>query len=248
MNKMYIHFQTESFDATIKLYENNNEIFSISTTESLNDEIGFEVSDFNEMGINVYPHKTSNYLSYNCKIFLKNDMIYCNNHYIKIFKLPKNHYYIKLYPLSIFNKNLESDKIEVEKNNIKCLDYLEDICGRARVEVYASGNKNILKKEEYFVYLNDEKVETPNEYKLLDFFQSIFANDFKYANSLLTASLQEVLNKNAIKEYFGKFNFCKMVNYYDQISVVIFYEKECQAKVYTCNFDYDKISDIYEIN
>lgn len=231
----------KSFPATIKFYQNKTEIFCVSTTESLSDEINLKFEDTEDFSIYVYPHEKQ-LLSYvadiSCDFSTESNLI-------KIYKLPEENYILKLFPLTLERK-FEGNKIEIDGNNIKRLKFMNDIAGRARVDIFVPNDNSIYKKEEYFVYVNKQKSEAEGEIKLLDFFQSVLACDFNYAQNLLSNSLSNILTKEKIKEFFGEFRDCSLVNYYQEPAVVIFYENS--AKIFAGNYDGEKISDIYEIN
>lgn len=231
----------KTFPATIKFFCENNEIFCVSTTECLGDEINLKIENPENFSVYIYPHEKE-YLSYSAEITadFKTD-----SKLIKLYQLPEENYILKLFPLSLENK-IVGNKVELDGENIKRLSFMNDIAGRARVDVFVSSENSIDKKEEYFVYVNKQQNEVDGELKLLDFFQSVLARDFSYAGNLLTANLANVLSKEKIKNFFGEYEDCCIVNYYDVPAVVLFYETE--AKVFGGNVDGEKIADIYEIN
>ena len=79
-----------------------------------------------------------------------------------------------------------------------------------------------------------------------DFLYFFEKTDFDYAKNLLSPNLSETLSKETIEQYFGKFDDCKIVNYYSNPSVVLFFKNE--AKVFGASFLESKIVDIFEIN
>ena len=244
MQKVFLHI-LKTYSSTIKFFKDNKEIFCVSTSECLSDEINIVVEDAEPFKIFVYPHNTKKYLPFSFDLNLST--IPCSHtELIELYVLPENNVIIKFLPLLKDNNSLSSDIVEISDKKLKRLTFLNDIVGRAKVEVYNPNNALLEKEDEYFVYTNKIETKLLPETILLNFFQSIYANDFTYAQNLLDKKLSDSLSKDAINEFFGKFKFCKLVNYYSISSVVLFYEKA--AKVYACNVVNNKISDIFEIN
>lgn len=234
----------KSYQATIKFFDEGKEIFTVSTSECLGDEINLEIQNPKNFVVYVYPHKTKNFLPFSFNLDLIN--LKSSSSLAQVFSLPENNIVLNLLPLSMQENSISANKIELIDGKLKKLTFLNDICGRAKVEIFSSNEGSLIKEEEYFVYTGKEKKELSNEIILLDFFQSVYANDFTAAQRLLADPLYSKLTKETIKEFFGDFSSCKLVNYYSVPSVVLFYEKD--AKVFSCNITNQKISDIYEIN
>ena len=236
----------KDFPVALKFFSSEKEIFSCCSQEILSDELNLEIKDLNDLKINVYPQNTKKFLPYALKFINENEKLKLESKFAKLFSLPEENYILKLFPLSASSNEFEGNKIEVESGKIKRLCFMQDMAGRAKVEIFAPGEDCLCQTEEYYVYLNKEKRELQTDLVLLDFFEAIATNDFDYAKNLLSPKLSETLSKETIEQYFGKFDDCKIVNYYSNPSVVLFFKNE--AKVFGASFLESKIVDIFEIN
>lgn len=232
------------FEATIKFFENGKEIFCVSTLEQVGDEISLGLENFECVKVFVYPHSKA-FLPYSFSLNNQNNFAIKEN-FAKCFVLPENNLVLKLCSITTGVQEIFADKFEIENENLKKLTFLNDIAGRAKVEVFVANDNNLKKSEEFCVYVNRQTQQVVGEVVLLDFFESIFASDFKHAKSLLSQALSEKLDNETILTYFGNFCSCKLVSYFSTPAVVLFYENT--AKVFACNLDNNKISDVYEIN
>lgn len=232
-----------TFPATIKFFENNKECFCVSTSEQIGDEINLLVEDFVPTKIFVYPHDLKKFLPYS---FFISENFFVKEKNVNVFVLPEKNIVLKLFPALLQSQTFSADKFEIENKDLKKLTFLNDIAGRAKVEVFNADSSKLEKKEEFCVYLNREKQETQSDFLLLDFFESVLAKDFKYATSLLSTKLASTLNIEIIQNYFGNFCSCKIVNYFSVPAVVLFFCNN--AKVFACEQNENKITDIYEIN
>ncbi len=234
----------KSFPMSIKVVEENKDIFSACSSEILGDELNLNLSNANLFSIYVYP-LNKEFLPYSLNFSTQNEKLKLESPYAKLFSLPESHYILELFPLSISKNKFKGNKIEIEQEKIKKLNFLGDMAGRAKVEIFVPFGDSLSQKEEYYVYLNKEKRELQSDLVLLDFFESIYAKDFQYATKLLSSELSEKLSENKIEVFFGNFNKCKIVNYYLSPCVVLLYE--ASAKVFSANFLDNKIADVFEI-
>ena len=241
---MILHI-IKDYPATIKLFNCEAEVFCVSTSECLADEINLEIEDAKILTFKVYPHETKKLLPFSFDLNFTVQTI-SQPRFAKAYFLPENNVMLKLFPLSIGETEFSGNQVEVSNSKIKKLSFLNDISGRARVQIFGATESALKLEEEYFVYTNKEQKELSDEAKFLDFFQSIYAGDFKHALGYVSQSLETRLSKDILKEYFGAFNEVKLVNYYSSLAVVLLYDDF--AKVYCGNISDGKISDIYEIN
>lgn len=236
----------KDYPISLKFFEDEKEIFSCCSQEILGDELNLEIIDLNNLKISVYPQNTKKFLPYSLKFNTSDEKLVLESKYAKLFSLPENNYVLKLFPLCSFSDEFKGNQIEVESGKIKRLCLMQDMAGRAKVEIFSPRESQLCQTEEYYVYLNKEKRELPTELILLDFFEALAAKDFDYAKNLLSPNLLNTLSPETIEKYFGKFNDCKIVNYFSTPSVVLFYESS--AKVFGANLYESKIADIFEIN
>lgn len=248
MEKIYIHILSE-FDTIYKLIENEKQLISVNTTESLNDSIDLELISPLMFDVFVYPiiKKEGILFPYSARFKFDNDNLTCENGYVKIYKLPENNYILKFLPFSLNKQELTGDKLELNDLEIKKLSFLNDLAGRAKVEVLKVDDKKIIKESEYYVYVNEQIGSELNpDLILLAFFEAYLAKDFNICFSYLSDNYASNLNKEGLKEFFGEFTSCLLVNYYSYPSIVLFYKN--RAVAYSANIKENKIFDIYEIN
>lgn len=249
MEKIYLHLSSE-FETIYKVIENENVLMSLSTSESLNNTIDLEITDPKTFNISIYPiNKKSNrtLFSYTSTFKHEDNTLSSKNDYVKIYKLPENHFFIKFLPFFLSNQEISGDKLEIDNKQIKKLSYLNDLLGRAKVEVYKINDTKIKKENEYFVYTNETfEFETNSDLILLSFFESYIAKDYNTCFSYLSENYGSNLNKESLKEFFGEISSCLLVNYYDSPAVIIFHNNH--ASVFSANIKDGKIFDIYEIN
>ena len=118
-----------------------------------------------------------------------------------------------------------------------------------RVKVFESYGDKLKESENYFVSLKQDYLKNINPaISLLEFFQDLFVLDLNSAKEYLTTQLSQKLTKNAITNFFGKFDECCLVNYYEDFAVVLFNYESNLAKVFAANFENNLISNIYEID
>lgn len=248
METIYIHILAD-FEASFKVLENNELKISINTIENLNDTIDLEINSPSSFNIDVYPitKKDTSLFSYSVKLEYSNNYLISSNDYIKIFKLPEEHYILKFFPFSIKNPEISGDKLEVNDTEIKKLSFINDLTGRAKVEVLKVEEKQIKKENEYFVYTNENvKFETNPDLVLLAFFEAYISKDYTTCFSYLSDSYATNLNKEGLKEFFGNIKYCILNDYYASPTVALLYDKT--ASVFSANIRDNKIFDIYEIN
>lgn len=235
----------KSFPMSIKIVEENKDIFSACSSEILGDELNLSISFENNFSLFVYPLETKDLLPYSLNFSTQNEKLKLESSYAKLFSLPESHYILELFPLSISKNKFKGNKIEIEQEKIKKLNFLGDMAGRAKVEIFVPFEDSLSQKEEYYVYLNKEKHELQSDLVLLDFFESIYAKDFQYATKLLSSELSGKLSEAKIGAFFGNFTECRIVNYYLSPCVVLLYEND--AKVFSANYLDNKIADVFEI-
>jgi hypothetical protein len=248
MENIYVHLLSD-FDSVFKITEKGKCIYSVSTVESLANEIDLEIKNPLNFEINVYPIKkqSKNLFSYTVNFYFQNNNLYSENEYVKIYKLPEQHYIIKFFPLGMSNTEVHADKLEVKNNEIKALSLLNDMAGRAKVEILKVDNEKIVKENEYFVYIGEEsEKEIVSELMLLSFFEAYSANDFSTCISYLSNDFASKLDKESLKDFFGKFNSCHLVNYYSYPAIVLL--RDDGASIYSASTDRNYITNIYEVN
>lgn len=248
MGKIYIHLLAD-FDANFKILENNKTKICVNTLESLSETIDLEIESPSAFSIDVYPiaRKNASLFSYSVNLEYLNNALSSSNNYIKIFKLPEEHYILKFFPFLIKNPEISGDKLEVNDTEIKKLSFINDLTGRAKVEVLKVEEKQIKKENEYFVYMNEEvKQETNSNLVLLAFFEAYTSKDYNTCFNYLSDSYASNLDKEGLKEFFGDIKFCLLNDYYASPSVALLYDEK--ASVFSANIKDNKIFDIYEIN
>lgn len=248
MGKIYIHLLSD-FDAVFKFVYDGQNIISVNSLESLNEFIDLEITYPSDFEIYVYPiiKKGQKLFSYGAKFKCEDNNILSENDYVKVYKLPESHFIVKFSPFLIKKQEIIGDKLEINDMEIKKLSFLNDLAGRAKVEILKVDDTKITKEKEYFVYLDDSiENETNPEFILLAFFEAYIASDFNTCFTYLSDSYGANLDKDGLKEFFGEIVSCLLVNYYNCPSVVLFYED--RAVVYSANVQEGKISDIYELN
>lgn len=234
----------KDFPFALKFFENGNEIFSACSNEILGDELNLSISCETNFSIFVYPLETKDLLPYSLNFSLSNNLT-LSSPYAKLFSLLENHYILKLFPLSISKSNFFGNKIEISSEKVKRLNFLGDIAGRARVEIFSPSENSLSKTEQYYVYLNREHPPVQSDLVLLSFFEAIYAEDFQFATSFISQELSQKLSKETLKSYFGNFTECRIVNYFSAPCVALLYENE--AKVFSANYLNNKIIDVFEI-
>lgn len=248
MEKIYIHLLSE-FDSVFKIFNEEKLLISVTTLQSLSDTIDLEIENPEDFLINVYPitKKEKKLFSYSVKLIYENEGLNSKNDYIKIYKLPRNHFIIKFLPLLIKKEEIEGDKVEINNMEIKKLSFVNDLAGRAKVEVLKSEGQKLSKNNEYFVYINENiQSETASELILLAFFEAYISKDYKVCFTYLSNNYSASLTKEGLKEFFGEINSCHLVNYYDFPAVILIYNEK--ASVYSAQIRDSKIEDIYELN
>lgn len=249
MEKIFIHFLFD-YDAVLKISQGEDLLISLSTTESLSDEIEIEIYNPTSFDISVHPitkKQDKKLFSYTAHVKLHNEKLVSENEYIKIYELPEKHYIIKYMPLTISSQEIQGDKIEINDSEIKKLSFVNDMAGRAKIEVLKIDSKKISKEEEYFVYTNDDfEEENIPDLVLLSFFEAYAAKDYNVCMSYLSDSFKTNLSSNDLKTFFGSFSSCRLINYYTQPSIALFYEDN--ALIFSADIIQNKISDIYEVN
>lgn len=241
-----------SFDAKICFMENGLEIFSVNTLNSLSDEIDLSVENLSNFEINVYPivnKKNSNLVPYSANITNYNNNLICDSKQVVIYRLPKNHFILKLKQLSLKSSAFDDfDKVEVKDNKIKTLKIIPTLAKNGKVEVFEINGDTPKLTENYYVKLKSENYLTNlNCLKLLHFFECLQCLDYDKAREALSFSLAEKLNKQTLSNFFGEFTEVYLVNFYEDFSVVILNEKKQTARVFGANFSANEIENIYEI-
>lgn len=234
----------KDFPFALKFFENDNEIFSACSSEILGDELNVSISCEKSFSLFIYPLETKELLPYSLNFSFASKLT-LSSPYAKLFSLPENHYILKPFPLSISKDNFSGNKIEISSEKVKRLNFLGDIAGRAKVEIFSPSENNLTKTEQYYVYLNKEQPPAESDLILLSFFEAIYAEDFQFATSLLSQELAQKLSKETLKSYFGNFTECRIVNYYSAPCVALLYENE--AKVFSASYLDNKIIDVFEI-
>ena len=241
---MILHI-IKDYPATIKLFNCETEVFCVSTSECLADEINLEIENPKPLTFKIYPHETKKLLPFSFNLNFETKTL-SQPKYAKAYFLPEENVMLKLFPLSVGGAEFFGNQVEVSNSKIKKLSFLNDISGRAKVQIFGATETSLKLEEEYFVYTNKQQKELSDEARFLDFFQSIYAGDFKSALGGVSRDLETRLSKDILNEYFGNFNEVKLVNYYSSLAVVLLYDDF--AKVYCGSVSNGKISDIYEMN
>lgn len=244
MNSKFLHIII-NFPVKLSFFEKNRQIFSVTSNQIVGDELDLKIESFEDLKIYVYP-SSKNFLPYSLTFSEKENKSFLLSNFANFFALPENNYILILKEIVTTRDNIVGDQIELTKSEVKKLTFLNDIKGRGKVETFSVLNNNLIKKEKYFVFLNKNQQKLSNNLILLDFFQSIFAEDFSSASNHLSPNIGSLLNKETIKTFFGEFSSCKIINYFSQPAVALFYED--QIKVFGAKLENNKICDIYEIN
>lgn len=247
MEKIFIHILS-TFDSVFKFSKGNKTLLKVSSTESLSDTIDLEISNPESFQISVYPtgKKNKQLFSYSTNFAISQNNILSENDYVKVYKLPENHFIIKFFPFFIEKEGIYGDRVELVGFEIKKLSFLNDLAGRAKVDIFNLNENKISPNNEYFVYTNENnELETHPDLILLAFFEAYKATDFNVCFSYLSESYGQNLNKEGLIDFFGKFNDCLLVNYYTYPSVILLYNNH--ALVFSSSIQYNKISDIYEL-
>lgn len=244
----FLHLNCK-FAAKIEIFDEENKIFEVVSTSSLQNEIDLEVLDIKNFTLKIYPLGKTNNVAYSANIAVENGKLVSKNAQVKIFTLPQYHYYFVILPLKIEQSNFdEFDKIEIDGGKIKTLTLLNTIKKRAEIKVFENNGNKVKQTENYFVNLKSEQPKNFNPaITFLKFFQDLSVSDYSSANEYFTTQLSQKLSKNVLANFFEKFDECCLVNYYDDFAVILLnYEKE-KAKVFGASFENNLISNIYEI-
>lgn len=247
MENIYVHL-LPTFESLFKISRSQVNLISVASTESLSDAIDLEISNPQFFEIAVYPvgKNQKKLFSYSANFKYIEGQLTSENEYVRIYKLPENHFFIKFSPFFVLKEEIYGDKIEFNGAEIKKLTFMNDLAGRAKVEVFNADENRIFSQNEYFVYTteNIEKEKKP-ELVLLAFFEAYKVNDFNVCFSYLSESYGENLNKEGLRDFFGNFEECILVNYYAQPAVVLLYKD--YVGVFSANIQERKITDIYEL-
>lgn len=201
MENIFIHLICP-FDANFKIMENKKEVFSLSTTESLSNAIDLSISYPSNFSILVYP-QNNKFISYSADFETLGEFS-SNSKYVDVYKLPENHYMIKFLPLCLENqeKTLSADRISLKDNKIQKLTILNDTSNRGKVEILEIDGENLVKKQEYYVYMNDSEIKPYNpETLLLSFFEALKVGDSKTIQEMLSQSLLQKSDKETLKTF-----------------------------------------------
>lgn len=248
MEKVFIHL-LPTFNSLFKFIKNERTLIEVNSTECLSSTIDLEVSDLNDFEINVYPtaNNSQKLFSYSSSFKFIDSQLISENNYVTVYTLPENHFIIKFSPFFVKKEEIYGDKIEFVGLEIKKLSFLNDLAGRAKVDILNVNNNKISLQNEYFVYTNEkQELETHPDLILLAFFEAYQAKDFNTCFSYLSRSYRENLNKEGLKDFFGDFDTCLLINYYAYPAILLLYKSH--STVFSANIQEDKIIDIYELN
>lgn len=247
MEKIYIHL-LPTFESLFKIERNQKRLISVTSKESLSDTIDLEISNLQFFEISVYPigKKQKKLFSYSANFKYSEEELTSENEYVRVYKLPENHFFIKFSPFFVQKDEIYGDKIEFDGSEIKKLTFMNDLAGRARVEVFNTSGNKISSQKEYFVYTQKEPEQENNpDLILLAFFEAYQSGDFNTCFSYLSKTYSGNLNKEGLTDFFGKFEQCVLVNYYTQPSVALLYKNH--ANIFSASIQEEKITDIYEL-
>lgn len=246
MEKFYVHL-LPTFNSSFKIFEENQLLMTLSSTESLNDIIDLEFLNPQDFEIRVYPiGRSRGRFSYTAQFNFIEDKLISKNEYVKVYNLSEKHFLIKFLSLSREKEEIKGDKIEINGSEIKKLTFLNDLAGRAKVEVFKIEDNKIRSQRKYFVRTSeDSPLEVHPDLILLAFFEAYKSDDFNLCFSYLAESYKKNLNKEGLQDFFGVFDDCILVNYYANPAVVLLYEDH--SVVFSANIQDDKIRDIYEL-
>ena len=240
------------FDAQIKVIKEDEVLFSYDTLESLADDVDLKAENISNFKLEVFPilkKRESGFIAYSAYFKIVNNNIFCESKQVEIYKLPENHYIIKLNPLKIFVEDFEEyDKVEISDNKIKTLKLIESITKKGEVKIFEINGDKPKLLEKYYVEIKKDAQKTNNEIlKFVEFFENLKFAGGQKAKENLSRNLCEKLNDETLKSFFGNFDEFKPINYYYDIAVVLFYKKEKIARVFGANFENLLIDNIYEI-
>jgi len=142
------------------------------------------------------------------------------------------------------------DKIEYNQELITTLEKQNDMAGHGMVEEYEIKDTGVIKKDSYFVYMN-EKPKTTQIRELVPyaFLEAIKIKNFSLARTYLTEELNENLLDEHLEAYFG--NILDIVpnvyNKNDENTVCVIQDGIIKkAKYFTVLLEKNKISNITE--
>ncbi|MBO4412733.1 MAG: hypothetical protein J5779_01825 [Clostridia bacterium] len=244
----FLHLNCK-FEAKVEFWQNDNKLFEVCSTSNLQNEIDLQVFDLESFKLKIFPLGKTNNVAYTANVESDGENLISKNRQVKVFNLPQNHFYFIIFPLAIKSSNFEGfDKIEIEGEKIKTLCVLNTIKKRGEVKIFEPFGDKVKQTESYFVNFKIEQAKNANlAITLLKFFQDLYVLDIKSSKEYLTNVLSQKLTENSLKTFFGAFDECALVNYYDDFSVILFNFENNFAKVFGANFENNLISNIYEI-
>ena len=250
MKIQYLHILPE-FNCSMKFFCKNREIFFLNSHGSLQNEIDLKFVDGEEFELKVFPynkkHEREN-IAYSAKLYFDGDMLFCDSRQVEIYKLPESHFYIKLHAASVGAANFsEYNKIESLQDKIKTLKILPTLTKKAEVAIYDIKGDLPFLTEKYYVNLEKEKTTQNLEVlKLVEFFENLKYQEYEKLKDNFTVILSDKLSNEKIINFFGEFEDIKVVNFYEQPAIILFY-KNRKARVFSATFNRMMIDNIFEI-
>ena len=248
--KTTLHIQP-LFNCNIHFFCGRNEIFSLNSMGSLQEEIDLNLLNGEDFEIKIYPFNKkgqSEKIAYTAKFYFDHNVLLSNSKQVKIYALPQNHFYIKILPVKIGNLGFEDyDKIESEQGKIKTLKILPTLTKKGEIEVFETNGDLPSLIEKYYVKLKEDNLhQNIDGLQLVEFFENIKFGEKELLKENLTAALSERLTYESIVKFFGQFEDIKLVNYYDQPAVILLYPNN-KARVFSANFNKSLIDNVFEI-
>ncbi len=114
--------------------------------------------------------------------------------------------------IMLLNKKLQllfdcyADKIEVGNSQIIALEYAHNIAQHGKVTEYSFASGNVKKEKTYTVYTQNIPTAPANSYAIpYAFLQAVSLLDFSLARSYLHPTLNQTLQNDNIRNFFGDF-------------------------------------------
>ncbi len=162
-------------------------------------------------------------------------------------KTQKNQDYLLIFCNFFCNLEIWGDIIETSENEIKILNYQNDIARHAIIQTYSKVTQEFVLSDEYTVCL-DEEPKTVCEDKLIPwaFCEAVNISNIKLARQYLSDELNILLSDEHIETFFGDFDEFKWNKYSLQENTICFlygqHEKTC--KKFLFEISQNKISNI----
>ena len=162
-------------------------------------------------------------------------------------KTQKNQDYLLIFCNFFCNLEIWGDIIETSENEIKILNYQNDIARHAIIQTYSKVTQDFVLSDEYTVCLDNEP-KTVCEDKLIPwaFCEAVNISNIKLARQYLSDELNTMLSDEHIKTFFGDFDEFKWNKYSLQENTICFLygHREKTCKKFLFEISQNKISNI----